>query len=100
MFTIQLIRVVLFNLQIDAMYLTIGINQQLNGITPTIILLRVAMGLSFYDQKSMEETVGSLRFVSRNENPNSETGDMGDTVGQECDDIQVVDRWSTSIIEV
>ena len=32
MFTIQLIRVVLFNLQIDAMYLTIGINQQLNVI--------------------------------------------------------------------
>ena len=64
------------------------------------------MGLSFYNQKSMKETVGSLRFASRNEDPILETGDIVDFAGQEtrrtgpsigiqqgdCDDIQVVDR--------
>ena len=61
------------------------------------------MGLSFYDQKSMEETVESLRFASRNEDPDSETGDIVDFSDQErigpiniqrgdCYDIQVVDR--------
>ena len=61
------------------------------------------MGLSFYDQKSMEETVGSLRFASRNENHLiSGTGDIIDSAGQEKidpiniqqrdrDDIQVID---------
>ena len=34
------------------------------------------MGLSFYGEKSMEETVGSLRFRSYDENPISETGDQ------------------------
>ena len=34
------------------------------------------MGLSFYDEKSMEETVESLHFASHNENPISETGNI------------------------
>ena len=61
------------------------------------------MGLSFYDQKSMQETVESLRFASRNEDLASETGDITDFSGQEridpisiqrgdCYDIQAVDR--------
>ena len=30
--------------------------------------MRVSLGLSFYDETSMVETVGSLRFTSDNEN--------------------------------
>jgi hypothetical protein len=58
------------------------------------------MRLSFYDEKSMEEAVESLRFGSaRNENLVSETGSID--VGQEgldhidiqqSDDIEIVDR--------
>jgi len=36
----------------------------LNGITPTIILVRVSMGLSFHDEPSLVETVGSLQFAA------------------------------------
>jgi len=61
------------------------------------------MGLSFYDQKSVEETVGSLRFASQNRDTVSETWDIADFSDQEridpisiqrgdCDDIQAVDR--------
>lgn len=63
------------------------------------------MGLSFYDQKSLEETVESLCFASRNEDPVSETGDsvIADFADQEkidrpisfneaTDDIQLVGR--------
>ena len=32
------------------------------------------MGLSFYDEKSMEETIESLHFASHNENSILETG--------------------------
>ena len=45
MFTIQLIRVVLFNLQIDAMYLTIGINQQLNVIIRSVTCIHLFFSL-------------------------------------------------------
>ena len=40
------------------------------GITPTIILLRVSMGLSFDDKESFMEAAGSLRF--NNLNPQSD----------------------------
>ena len=33
-------------------------------LTPTIILVRVSMGLSFHDEASMAETAGSLHFAS------------------------------------
>lgn len=79
MFAIQLIRVVLTVLQlinklINIVYLIIGIHQMLNGITPTIILLRVSMGLSYHDEKSMVETAASWRFASYNRNPGPEIG--------------------------
>ena len=38
------------------------------------------MRLSFYDEKSMEEAVGSLRFGFRNDISNSETGDSIDSI--------------------
>ncbi|KAF8797632.1 hypothetical protein BYT27DRAFT_7247044 [Phlegmacium glaucopus] len=83
------------------------------GITPTIILVRVSMGLSFHDQESMiESSIGSLHFVANNPNSISETEDAGivnrdddivnrdddivnrdDDIGvQQSDDIEMVDR--------
>ena len=61
------------------------------------------MGLSFYDQKSMEETVESLRFQTASQNENSilEPENLEITPGQErvdCtfiqrrDDTEIVDR--------
>ena len=49
------------------------------GITPTIILVRVSMNLSYHDEKSLVETACSLRFASHdaNRDPISETGSMG-----------------------
>ena len=35
------------------------------------------MGLSFHDERSLEEVVGSLRFASDPPKPNSETGSIG-----------------------
>jgi len=46
----------------DAYFIFITINEMFNGITPTIILLRVSMRLSFYDKESFIEAAGSLRF--------------------------------------
>jgi hypothetical protein len=65
---IQIVRVVLTivpNEPADVgFHLTIGIHEMLNGITPTIILVRVSMGLSFHDEKSMIEVTEGLRFAS------------------------------------
>ena len=48
------------------------------------------MGLSYYDDKSLEEAVGSLHFASDPLKSNSETGSIG-IVDQERreDDIEV-----------
>ena len=46
------------------------------GITPTIIQLRVVMGRSFHDQESMVEVTSSLHFASDHPNPNPETGSI------------------------
>ena len=102
MFTIQFIRVVLSILDSNnisnGLIVITSINDMFNvitrsvisyllrlfllGNTPTVILIRVSMGFSFYDEKSMSETVESLRFGSHtNENSISETGviDIGGT---------------------
>ncbi|KAF8808787.1 hypothetical protein BYT27DRAFT_7255249 [Phlegmacium glaucopus] len=83
------------------------IHQMLNGIAPTIILVRVSMGLSFHDKESMREsTIGSLRFAANNPNSISETEDHDagiindagivngdDNIGvRQGDDIEMVDR--------
>ena len=34
------------------------------GMTPTIILVRVSIGLSYHDEKSLEEITRSLCFAS------------------------------------
>jgi len=73
-------------------FLIAGVNAMLNGITPTIILVRVAMGLSFHDDKTFvqatESLTGNLRFVSYH--PDSTPGtDYTDSVHEERDDIGV-----------
>jgi len=46
-------------------------------ITPTIIQVRVSMGLSFHEEKSMAEFVSNLCLLSDHPNPISETGTVG-----------------------
>ncbi|KAF8815209.1 hypothetical protein BYT27DRAFT_7238509 [Phlegmacium glaucopus] len=79
----------------------ISIHQIFNGITPTIILVRVSMGLSFHDKESMREsTIESLRFAADNLNSRSEMEDYDagivngdDNIGvRQGDDIEMVDR--------
>ena len=93
LFSIQLTRLVLTisptNAAYNAFQLISAINQQFNirldisdfyftwprqGITPTIILVRVSMGLSFHDETSMEEAVGSLCSAHDPLKSNSEMG--------------------------
>ncbi|KAF8816973.1 hypothetical protein BYT27DRAFT_7205404 [Phlegmacium glaucopus] len=65
-FTIQTIGVVLCVLHLDALSIIIRIAPMFYGIAPTIILVRLSMGLSFHDEKSMVETAASWRFASHN----------------------------------
>jgi len=76
LFAIQLVRVVLSSLvaqpwlalsgPLYGMQLIIGIHEMFNGLAPTIILVRTSMRLSFDDEESFKEVVGSLSF---NHNP-------------------------------
>ncbi|KAF8811341.1 hypothetical protein BYT27DRAFT_7240456 [Phlegmacium glaucopus] len=67
-----------------AFYIVASIQEMLNGITPTIILVRVSMGLSFHDKESMiESTIGTLRFAANNPKSISET---------ETEDVAIVNR--------
>ncbi|KAF8810617.1 hypothetical protein BYT27DRAFT_7186023 [Phlegmacium glaucopus] len=103
LFSIQLARlvlaIVLTDTAFDAYQIIAPVHQMLNGITPTIIFVRLSMGLSFYDKESMiESSVGSLRFADNNPNPNPDTGDV-DIVDRDddirlrlSDEIQMVDR--------
>jgi len=125
LFAIQLARVVTISPQLagatpgaayDAFQFIAIVHEMVNGMAPTIILVRVSLGLSFHDKESFDEAVGSLQFAA---NPISEVGSidqdgsshigndddlnplpvMGD-INQErrdneidgSDDIQVVDR--------
>ncbi|KAF8814943.1 hypothetical protein BYT27DRAFT_7334193 [Phlegmacium glaucopus] len=102
LFSIQLARLVVGVVPTDtadAYEIIAPIHQMLNGITPTIIFVRLSMRLSFYDKESMiESSVGSLRFADNNPNPNPETGDVDIVDGDDdirvrlSDDIEVVDR--------
>ena len=99
LFAIQLARVVTTTFvsrdpQVETLSLVVGIHQMLNviissviiffllitwtcqGITPTIILLRVSMGLSFHDEPSLIDAVSSLRFAADDSDPIPRTGIM------------------------
>jgi len=82
LFAVQLVRVVLtilvaqtpsteFTGPVVGMNLVIPIHQMFNGIAPTIILVRTQMKLSFDDEESFKEVVGSLRFDNPASDPNS-----------------------------
>ncbi|KAF8797626.1 hypothetical protein BYT27DRAFT_6931160 [Phlegmacium glaucopus] len=102
LFSIQLARVVatIFattDADLKAFYIIASIHQMLNGIAPTIIFVRVSMGLSFHDQEPMiESSIGSLHFAAANSNSISETeADVGivsrdDDIGvRQSDDIEM-----------
>ncbi|KAF8816972.1 hypothetical protein BYT27DRAFT_7205395 [Phlegmacium glaucopus] len=100
MFTIQIIGVVICVLRIEPLSIIIPITPMIYGIAPTIILVRLSMGLSFHDENSMVETAASWRFASHNQNPIPEMASI-DIAGQErrdhigvqqIDDIETVDR--------
>jgi len=106
LFSIQFARVVSTALRpegtiddLDAFNFIVSLHEMLNGIIPTIILVRVSMGLSFDDETSMKEAAESLRFV-RND-PYSIPESLRSTVkenGSSCenDAIQMSERRSTS----
>ncbi|KAF8814574.1 hypothetical protein BYT27DRAFT_7206016, partial [Phlegmacium glaucopus] len=73
MFTIQIIAVVVCALGLtDALIIIIPFTQMFYGIAPTIIFVRLSLGLSFHDEKSMVETAASWRFASPDQDPISE----------------------------
>ena len=49
------------------------------------------MGLSFHNENSLVDRVGSLRFASANSNPILETGSVGDreSPGENLEDIEI-----------
>ena len=51
-------------------------NASIEGITPTIIQVRVAMGLSFHNEESLVEATSSLRFGSVNDDQNEISIDL------------------------
>jgi len=66
LFSIQLTRLVVTSLSsIHAYQFVIPLHEMLNGITPTIILVRVSMGLSFHNEGSMETNIGTLCFAAQ-----------------------------------
>jgi len=79
LFAIQLARVVVsatvtaLETEVSATFyafeLIVGIHEMVNGIAPTIILVRVSLGLSFHDKESFDEAVGTLRFGADDPNP-------------------------------
>jgi len=94
LFSIQLARVVVSTslgttAAFDAFGLITGIHEMLIGITPTIILVRAATGLSFHDEASMVEVVGNfLHFTHVDSDPNSipEIGSINEERRNESDD--------------
>jgi len=106
LFSIQLARLVVgivtTDAALDTFYLIVGIHEMINGITPTIILVRVSMGLSFHDESSMVKatsSIGSLRFAPEDPNPVPENGIVDERRHDDIEiqlsddsDIQMVDR--------
>jgi len=122
LFAVQLARVVITTTQpptvTDPAYYAyefiLAIHEMVNGIAPTVILVRVSLGLSFHDKESLDEAVGSLQFaanpipesgsidqdsdshIGHDDDLNSVTGNINqerrdDEIGG-SDDIQILDR--------
>jgi len=66
-------------ISVDSFQVIGVIHQMFNGITPTIILVRVSMGLSFHDEASMVEATGTfLHFTPDNSNTIPGKGSISD----------------------
>jgi len=81
LFSIQLARLLVTILDMHlvaaypASFLISSTHKMLTGITPTIILVRVSMGLSFHDHSSLvEASIGGLCFAPDIPNPIPEDG--------------------------
>jgi len=81
LFLIQLIRLMVTVMKTEAAYsafqLIETIHHMLNGMTPTIIVVRVSIGLYFHDKDPMAEITGSLRFSPDHPKTVLETGSIG-----------------------
>lgn len=70
-------------------------HQMFIGITPTIILIRVSLGFSFHDEKSMSEIIGTLRFNSdENMGLDRSIQQGGDIEVVETDDITLEEMYN------
>jgi len=108
LFSIQLARLVVNIVSLDGVddsgffVIIVSIHQMLNGITPTIILVRVSMGLSFHDESSIVEatcSIANLGFAPEDPNPIPENGIVGEGRHDDFEiqftddsDIHMVDR--------
>jgi len=107
LFAIQLVRLALYgtglftNGEVDAYQLVNTINNVFNGITPTIILVRVSLGLSFHDEESLVEAVGSLRFAAEDPTPILGTGSINGSLhaGHEFPEIDQ-ERSNNDVIQI
>jgi len=77
LFSMQLVRLGLYTMSgefaaMQGYAIILGMSQMIHGIAPTVILVRVSMGLSFHDEKSMLDATTTLRFAS--DYPNSVAG--------------------------
>jgi len=101
MFTIQLIQVIFVIVPTSEFNnYTLGIYQMFMGLTPTIILLRVSMGLSYHDEQSMVQTAASWHFALYNQNPISETEVIEIAPGQERVDCIRFQQSASNDIEI
>jgi len=110
LFSIQLARLVATILLIymdgrayRVFILTVCIHQMINGITPTIIVVRVSMGLSFGDENSLAEVSNteSLPLAPDVTNSIPETESIGIMVDQEQkkDGIEIQSRYDSRTIQ-
>jgi len=94
LFSVQLARLVVVivhtNAGNKALQLIIALHDMFNGIIPTIILVRVSIGVSFHDKNSMEASIRSLQFAPIDVDSISETASI-DIVDKERknDDIEI-----------
>jgi hypothetical protein len=72
----RFIAIVIIRMVISKLYSLITSHGK-GGITPTTILVRVSIGLSFQDEEFLEGVLGSLRFAREPPKPNSEIGSIG-----------------------
>jgi len=82
LFAIQLARVVITATQLstdaeeDAFQVIGSIHEMLNGIAPTVILVRVSLGLSFDNEESLVEAISGLQFATNDPNQIPGTGSI------------------------